>query len=134
MRVTFRNIVYWAARLLAAFLLLQTLYFKFTGASESIYIFAKVGMEPWGRIGTGIVELIASLLIIFNRTAWIGALLALGVMAGAILMHLTVLGIVVQDDGGRLFIYAWLVTLSCLFILIKNKGRVQSVLRLKKSS
>jgi hypothetical protein len=50
-----------AVRVIAAIILLQTLYFKFTGAEESIYIFTKVGMEPWGRIGSGVGELIAAI-------------------------------------------------------------------------
>jgi putative oxidoreductase len=93
----------WILRLIAAAILLQTLFFKFTGAPESIYIFTKVGAEPWGRIGSGVVELIASVLLLYPRTTWLGAVIALGVMAGAIFSHLTVLGIDVQGDGGLLF-------------------------------
>ena len=86
-------------KVIVAAILLQTLYFKFTGAPESIYIFETVGMEPWGRIGSGIVELIASVLLLIRRTAWLGALLALGTICGAIFFHLTILGIEVQGDG-----------------------------------
>jgi uncharacterized membrane protein YphA (DoxX/SURF4 family) len=93
----------WALRLIAAAILLQTLFFKFTGAPESKYIFTKVGAEPWGRIGSGVIELIASGLLLYPRTTWLGALIALGVMAGAIVSHLTVFGIEVQGDGGLLF-------------------------------
>ena len=93
----------WTLRLIAAAILLQTLFFKFTGAPESIYIFTKVGAEPWGRIGSGVVELIASVLLLYPRTTWLGAAIAGGVMAGAIFSHLTVLGIEVQGDGGLLF-------------------------------
>src|SRR5258707_10230054 len=87
----------------AAVILLQTLFFKFTGAPESVYIFTKVGLEPWGRIGSGVAELIAAILLIAPSFPWLGAGLALGVMGGAIMSHLTVLGIVVKDDGGLLF-------------------------------
>ena len=87
-------------RLVAAIILLQTLYFKFTGAKESIFIFSSLGIEPYGRIGSGVVELIAAILILIPRTAWLGALIGFGVMIGALLSHLFVLGIVVQDDGG----------------------------------
>jgi len=100
-------------RLLAAIILLQTLFFKFSGAEESVYIFSKLGMEPWGRIGTGIVELVASILLLVPRTTAFGAVLGLGVMSGALFFHLTRLGIVVQDDHGQLFIYALLVFISC---------------------
>ena len=97
------SIFEWILRLIAAAILLQTLFFKFTGAPESIYIFTKVGAEPWGRIGSGVVELIGSILLLSPRTTWLGAVIALGVMAGAIFSHLTVLGIEVQGDSGLLF-------------------------------
>jgi uncharacterized membrane protein YphA (DoxX/SURF4 family) len=96
----------WLLRLAAAGILLQTLFFKFTAAPESVYIFTRVGAEPWGRIGSGVIELIAAVLILVPRTTWLGALIALGVMAGAILSHLTVLGIEVQGDKGLLFALA----------------------------
>jgi uncharacterized membrane protein YphA (DoxX/SURF4 family) len=121
--------LYWAARIIVALILLQTLYFKFTGAEESIYIFSTVGMEPWGRIGVGVLELIASALILINATAWIGAGLALGLMAGAILMHLTILGISVQNDNGYLFFLAVVVFLCSLFILVLNKEKVFLLMR-----
>src|SRR6266513_3986628 len=97
------TIIGWISRVAAAVILLQTLFFKFTAAPESVYIFTKVGLEPWGRIGSGITELIAAILILIPATTWLGAALALAVMAGAIFSHLTVVGIVVMDDGGLLF-------------------------------
>ncbi len=111
------NYLLWAAKGVAAVLMLQTLYFKFQAAPESVYIFTKVGIEPWGRIGTGVIELIASILILIPRTAWIGAGLGLGVMLGAILSHFVLLGIEVQGDGGQLFFYAVAVAVSCATIL-----------------
>lgn len=111
----------WAARLVAAVIMLQTLYFKFLGQPESIYIFSTLGVEPWGRIGSGIVELIASSLILIPRTSWIGAGLGLGVMAGAILAHLTILGISVQGDGGYLFFLALAVAASTSTILYLSR-------------
>ena len=95
--------VSWVLKLTAATILLQTLFFKFTAAPESVYIFTKVHAEPWGRIGSGLVELIAAILILTPRVSWLGSLLAIGVMTGAILSHLTVLGIEVQGDKGLLF-------------------------------
>src|SRR5690349_3977703 len=87
------RIMSWLCRLTAAVILLQTLFFKFTGAPESVYIFTKVGLEPWGRYATGGVELIAAVLLLSRCHAWLGALIALGVISGAIVSHLTVLGI-----------------------------------------
>src|SRR6478736_3057164 len=107
--------VFHAARVLAAVVLLQTLYFKFSGSPESVYIFSTVGMEPWGRFGVGTAELIAGVLLLIRPTAWIGAGMALGLMAGAIMMHLTLLGIDVQGDGGYLFALAWVVTISSAY-------------------
>ncbi|MBS1555156.1 MAG: DoxX family protein [Bacteroidetes bacterium] len=107
-----RKIIFWCARLIAAAIMLQTLYFKFSGAEESVYIFTQMGIEPWGRIGTGVMELVASSLLIIPATVWLGAILAIGLMGGAIMSHLLVLGIEVKGDGGLLFIYALLV-LAC---------------------
>lgn len=107
----------WLLQLLAALILLQTLYFKFTGAPESIYIFETVGIEPWGRYGSGFLELIAGILLIFPRLSWLGALLAIIVMSGAVYFHLTTLGIEVMGDGGALFYLALTVLISCLAIL-----------------
>jgi len=104
-----QRVLDWTCRITAAVILLQTLFFKFTGAAESVYIFTKVGMEPWGRYGSGVAELIAAILLLTPRFAWAGALLALGVISGAIASHLTVLGIVVMDDGGLLFVLALIV-------------------------
>jgi putative oxidoreductase len=111
------KITSWFLRVVVAIILFQTLYFKFTGAEESIYIFTTVGMEPWGRMGSGIMELIASILILIPRTAWLGALLSLGVISGAIFFHLTKLGIEVQGDGGLLF-YMALTVFSCSAITL----------------
>lgn len=102
-------IISWICRIAVAIILFQTLFFKFTGAEESKYIFSTLmgpELEVYGRIGSGVVELIAVILILIPGTAWLGALLALGTISGAIMSHLTMLGIVVKDDGGLLFILA----------------------------
>ncbi len=117
------NILLWAARIVAAIIMLQTLYFKFRGEPESIYIFTAVGIEPWGRYGTGLAELIASILILMPRTSWIGAGLALGIMSGAILTHLTILGIEVQGDGGYLFFLAVAVAACSSLILYLTRSQ-----------
>ncbi len=121
-------LLYWAARILAAIILLQTLYFKFTGSDESVYIFTTVGMEPWGRIGIGVLELIAAILLLINVTAWLGAGLALGIMFGAITMHLTILGIEVKGDGGYLFLLCLIVSICTAFVLFKNRDKVLRLL------
>lgn len=109
--------VSWSFQILAAVILAQTLFFKFTGAPESIFIFSTLGVEPWGRIGTGVLELIAVGLLLIPRGATYGALMAAGLMSGAIFSHITKLGIVVQDDGGLLFSLAVTVFGSSLVIL-----------------
>ena len=93
-------------RIVIAVILIQTLRFKFTAHEDSIYIFETIGLEPYGRIGIGILELIASILLLIPKTVWAGALLTLGLIGGAIMMHLTQLGIEVQNDGGVLFVTA----------------------------
>jgi len=111
----------WTLRLVAAAILLQTLFFKFTAAPESVYIFTTLGMEPWGRIGSGIAELIAAVLLLVPATRAYGALLALAVMAGAIGSHLTRLGIEVQGDGGLLFALALIVSICSAFVLLIHR-------------
>ena len=95
-----------ALRIIVAIILIQTLRFKFTAHPDSIYIFEKVGLEPIGRIGIGILELIAGILLLVPKTVWIGAIITLGIISGAIFMHLTQLGIEIKNDGGVLFITA----------------------------
>jgi uncharacterized membrane protein YphA (DoxX/SURF4 family) len=124
-------ILIWVFRLTAAIILLQTLYFKFTGAEESVYIFSTLGMEPYGRIGSGIVELIAAILILIPRTTLLGALLGAGVMVGAIFSHLFVLGIEVKNDRGELFILAIITFLCCIALIYWNKSKINNVLKLK---
>ena len=124
MKQNYTIIIAWVLRLIAAIILLQTLYFKFTASEESVYIFSTIGMEPWGRIGSGVLELIAALLILFPKTTWLGALLGIAVMSGAIFFHLTKLGLVVKNDGGQLFIYALSVFISCLALLIIYKNEI----------
>lgn len=122
-----QRVASWLCRITAAVILVQTLFFKFTGAPESVYIFTKVGMEPWGRYGSGVAELIAAILLLSSRCCWLGALLALGVMGGAIMSHLTVLGIVVQNDGGLLFGLAITVTVCCLVTLVLHRRQIPFV-------
>ena len=119
----------WLARVAVAVILLQTLFFKFTGAPESVYIFTTVGQEPWGRYGSGGVELIASVLLFVPSTVAIGAALALGTMSGAIFFHLfTPLGVDPYMDGGVLFTEACLVWSCCLAVLVLERHRVGAIL------
>jgi len=121
------TVLSWLLRITAATILLQTLFFKFTAAPESVYIFTKVGAEPWGRIGSGVLELIAAILILTPRFTWLGSLLAMGVMAGAVLSHLTVLGIEVQGDKGLLFALALIVFVCCAVNLLLHRSEIPVV-------
>ncbi len=121
--------IFWAARIIAALIMLQTLYFKFSAAPESVEIFTRVGMEPWGRIAVGILELIASALILLPSTVWIGSLLGFGLMAGAIGMHLTLLGIEVQEDGGYLFFLAVAVAICSAFSFWFSRDGIPSTIK-----
>ena len=125
------EIIKWIFRIVASGILLQTLFFKFSGAEESIYIFSTLGIEPYGRIGSGIAELIAAILILIPGTTWIGALGAIGIMTGAIASHLFVLGIEVQNDGGLLFSLAVTTLLSCSVLLYFDKSKLFNLLNLK---
>ena len=132
---TTTRIIDWLFRIAIAVILLQTLYFKFSGHPESVALFSKLGVEPWGRIGTGVIELIAGILILIPATALIGAALSLGLMAGAIASHLFIIGIESDNDGGQLFMLAIIVlALSLVVLAIRRKEIPVWLARLKKSS
>jgi uncharacterized membrane protein YphA (DoxX/SURF4 family) len=111
-------------RILIAVILLQTLRYKFTAHPDSVYIFTQVGLEPYGRISIGILELISAILILIPKTIWLGAGLTLGIITGAIVMHITKIGIEVNDDGGTLFYMALLIFILALFVLWKNRKNI----------
>jgi uncharacterized membrane protein YphA (DoxX/SURF4 family) len=131
------RIVCWCLQAVAAVILLQTLYFKFTGAPESVYIFSKLGLEPWGRIGSGVVELVAAVMLLVPRTAVYGAALSAAVIAGAIVSHLTTLGVTLPavGDRGELFVLALIVMAASAGVLVLRRrelprvGSAWSVLR-----
>jgi hypothetical protein len=123
-----QTVVSWVLQLGVAIILLQTLFFKFTGAEESVYIFSTIGrflgvsaVEPWGRIGSGVIELVASILLILPSMASIGAILTMGVMSGAIASHLLILGIEVKGDGGLLFGLALAAFVASTIVLVVHR-------------
>ena len=119
----------WIMQLLVAGILLQTLFFKFTGAEESVYIFSTLGVEPWGRIGSGIMELVAALLLLVPAVAPLGAGLTMGLMLGAIASHLTILGIEVKGDGGLLFALALTAFIGSAIVLFIRRSHIPIVSR-----
>ncbi len=119
---------FWIVRIVVAVILVQTLYFKFTSSEESVYIFSSLGIEPYGRIGTGIAELITAILVLIPRTSLFGAIMGCGVMAGAIFAHLFVLGIEVKNDGGTLFILALITFLCCIILVLRERTRLMNLL------
>ena len=119
--------VSWLLQIVVAVILLQTLFFKFTGAEESVYIFSTLGLEPWGRYASGVAELIAAVLLLAPGYAPFGALLSLGVISGAIVSHLTKLGIEVKGDGGLLFGLAVTVFVCSAIILLIRRDELPIV-------
>jgi uncharacterized membrane protein YphA (DoxX/SURF4 family) len=113
-------IVKWLLRIVAATIMLQTLFFKFTAAPESVELFTLIGMEPWGRIGVGVGELIASVLILIPRTSWFGALMGIGLMSGAVFFHIAIIGIFFGGNA-LLFSYGVIVLLCCSILLYLSK-------------
>ncbi|TAG07046.1 MAG: DoxX family protein [Cytophagia bacterium] len=125
------KIFVWIIKGIAVFIMLQTLFFKFSASEESVFIFSTLGIEPWGRIGTGVIELIASLLLIIPRTTFLGAFISVGLMSGAILSHLLFLGIEVKNDNGQLFLFALIVFFISIYIAFLNKSQFSNLLKLK---
>lgn len=126
------NYLIWILRIVAAVIMLQTLYFKFSASEESVYIFSTLGVEPWGRIASGILELLAGILLLLPRTTVYGALIGAAVMIGAIASHIFILGYNIMNDGGQLFIYALVVFISCLSLIWNEKEKVLKLINKKK--
>jgi hypothetical protein len=116
-------------RIAAAVILFQTLFFKFSGAPESVYIFSTLGAEPWGRIGSGIIELIACALLVTPRTVVYGASLSLAAMTGAIGSHVAKLGIALPavGDHGELFTLAVIVFVCSASILYLHRNELRTI-------
>ncbi len=126
-----KSIGYFLARALAAVILLQTLFFKFTGHPDSVMLFSALGAEPVGRIGLGILELITAILLLVPSTAWIGAVLGIGMMLGAIVTHLGVIGIIFNNDGGALFTLAIVTLIASIITFLFNIPKYKKVLGIK---
>ncbi|HTI72140.1 MAG TPA: DoxX family protein [Candidatus Limnocylindria bacterium] len=123
-------LVSWICRLIAAAIMVETLYFKFTGQPESVWIFTRMHMESWWRYGQGVWELVAAILLFIPSLTWLGAMLTLGAMGAAIMSHLGVLGISVQNDHGLLFGMACVTFLSALTVLWIHQRTVPNISRL----
>jgi putative oxidoreductase len=123
------NLLDWLIRIVVAVILLQTLFFKFSGAREAVYIFTTLGAEPWGRIGSGVVELIASVLLLIPRTAAFGSVLVFATACGAIFSHVTKLGLTMPavDDHGELFALAVTIFVGSLIVLYLHRGQIPIV-------
>jgi len=114
----------WVAQIIAAIILAQTLFFKFSGAPESVALFTKLGVEPYGRYGAGVMELITVILLLIPGRAWLGAILGIMTMGGAIMAHLTILGIESNGDGGYLFFLALITLVCCLIVAYIHKANI----------
>ena len=126
------KIIIWVIRIIPALIMLQTLYFKFTAHPQSVKLFTILGMEPWGRIGVGVFELIAAVLLLINRTVLPGALLGVGLMCGAIFFHISNSQIGIYFDGDPvLFIYAIVTLLCCAALVLINRRQIPALLKLK---
>lgn len=123
-----KNISKWLLRLTVAIILLQTLPFKFGAHPDSVKLFSALGIEPWGRIGTGIFELIAAILILIPKTSVYGALLTVGLMFGAIASHVLVIGINFNEDGGGLFQLALVTLFAAIALLVLSKSDLMKIM------
>lgn len=123
------TITLWIFQVIGGLILLQASVFKFIGAPETVHIFTTMGVEPWGRFLTGILEVAAGVMLLVPRTAALGAALALGVISGAILSHLTVLGIAIEaiGDSGEMFGMAIAVFVASLVVLVIRRRELPIV-------
>ncbi len=121
------TLYFWLIRLVPAIILLQTLFYKFSAVPETVYIFTTLGLEPYGRIGLGVLELVSSVLLLIPSKSYIGAAIACGLMIGAIFSHLFVLGITVKNDKGLLFILALVSLLFSVIIIFKERNKFYKI-------
>ncbi len=127
-----KNILSIILRLVVAIILLQTLFFKFTAHPDSVHIFTALGVEPWGRITLGVIELVTAMLILIPRTQVLGMLISIGIIIGAIGSHLLVLGINVSNDGGKVFALAIVVFIASAIYLMMHIEEVKSIIKNRK--
>lgn len=123
-----KNIISRVLRVVIAIIYVQTLYFKFSGHTDSVYIFSKLGLEPYGRIGIGVFELITAILLILPATYIYGIVLSLGVISGAIASHLGPLGIEVLGDGGKVFYLAVVVWVASILLALLHRVEIKALL------
>ena len=134
------KLIFWTIRIVPAIIMLQTLYFKFNAAPEPIHIFTTLlgKYEAFGRIGIGVIELIAGMLLLYPRTSVLGAILGAGTMAGAVFSHLFILGISVKyyttesvliNDKGSLFLSALITLICCLIIIYQQRNYLLSFIK-----
>lgn len=118
-----KKVLFWLIRIIPAVIMLQTLAYKFTAAPESVSLFTELGAEPSGRIASGVIELIASILLFIPNKSFYGALIGFGIMIGAILSHLFIIGINFNNDGGGLLTLAIITFICCAFVLFEERKK-----------
>ena len=118
-------------RIAISLIYLQTLYFKFTAHPDSVYIFSKLGLEPYGRIGIGMLELIVAILLVLNKTKLLSIIVSLGIITGAIASHLLVIGITIKEDHGGLFTLAIIIFTLNIVLIYLHKTDFSKILNSK---
>lgn len=122
------RIISWILQIVVAVLLAQASVFKLISDPDTVSLFTKLGMEPHGRIMTGIFELLACILLLIPVSSIYGALLAAGLMSGALLGHITKLGF--TGPEGELGIMAILILLASLVILFLRRAQLPFIARM----
>ena len=126
-----KKVLFWLIRIIPAIIMMQTLFYKFTAAPESVALFSELGIEPFGRIVSGVIELIASILLFIPNKSFYGALIGFGIMIGAILSHLFIIGINFNNDGGGLLTPAIITFICCAFVLFEERKKYSTFKKLK---
>ncbi|MCR9074574.1 MAG: DoxX family protein [bacterium] len=132
------RITSWVLQIVIAIILGQTLFFKLTGAEETKALFEVLGAEPWGRYASALMELSAVVLLLIPRTSVLGAMLALGVILGAIGAHLTKLGVSIDPGalgnealeplaGPSLFVMALVVLVCSVSVIVIRRSEIPFV-------
>lgn len=112
-------------QIIAALILANAAFGKFSGNEMSVHVFHELNILET-RIVIGIIEVLAALLLL-SKIPQYGALLGFGTMLGALIAHVSILGMEIHGDGGQMVMMMAVVLLSSIIVMWINRRRMPFV-------